>query len=105
MNKNNGLSHAALNCMDNLSYFLYLTLVRSSNFRWQPKSDDEGAGRLVSVNKWEFASQIGTVRFKSYNNTNFAKMIDRNLHMFRSRATLTVMVCPAYWWLSQEGLS
>jgi len=30
-------------------------------YRWQPRSDDEGAGRLVSVNKWEFASQIGTV--------------------------------------------
>ena len=50
--------------------------------RWQPRSDDEGAGRLVSVNKWEFASQIGTVRlFRSYNNTNFAKIIDRHLYL------------------------
>ena len=61
------------------------------------EGDDEGAGRLVSVNKWEFASQIGTVRlFRSYNYTNFAKIIDMILHIFRSRATLTVMVCPAY---------
>ena len=44
------------------SYCQSLTLVLSFRFRWQPRSDDEGAGRLVSVNKWEFASQIGTVR-------------------------------------------
>ena len=29
--------------------------------RWQSGAGEEGAGRLVSVNKWEFASQIGTV--------------------------------------------
>jgi len=30
-------------------------------YRWQSGAGDEGTGRLVSVNKWEFASQIGTV--------------------------------------------
>jgi len=30
-------------------------------YRWQSGAGEEGAGRLVSVNKWEFASQIGTV--------------------------------------------